>query len=66
MEYLCDGSGYEGEGRTVSVKGRSFDGERGSPKTMQPGCRVIQAHGQFDSNRLVKNLELLVRKTKIS
>ena len=45
---------------------KSCDEERGSPTTMQAGSRVIQAQGQFDSNRLVKNLEVLVRKMKIS
>ena len=64
MEYLRDGSGNEGEGGAVTVK--SCDEERGSPTTLQAGSRVIQAQGKFDSNMVVKNLESLVSKTKIS
>ena len=47
-------------------RGMSFDEERGSPITLHVGSRVIQAQGKFDSNMLVKNLETLVSKTKIS
>ena len=56
MEYLCDGSGNEGEGRTLPVREGRSTGKEVARQQREPALRVIQAQGQFRSRRLVKNL----------
>ena len=66
QESLLYGRVSEGEGEILLCKQRLLK-RRGCPTTMEkPALRVIQAHGKFRSNMLVKKVESVVGKMHIS